>query len=282
MSETANTPSAPTSPASATPGPPVRQPPSQARPQPPETPAPPEPPEPPEAQPSAVPAPIVPAAVADGGIGAAAVADPHGTVDVVVPYVTGRQPGDFVRLFWGTSAQPVAEALVEDRDDLHVPVPGPAVVEAGEGELTVFYDLRAARTGEWVRSAETYVRAKFSVPGEPPPLSDEPELNPELPGPHVASGIGGGWRAVGDGVEVRIEPYANMAGGDTVTLAWGSRELTGTLAPDEVGRALVFRVDDETVAAAGYGGIPVRYGIRDIAGNWSLWSTPTVVDVDAP
>ncbi|MEU8135422.1 hypothetical protein [Streptodolium elevatio] len=242
-------------------------------------PAPRTPPEPPA---SAVPAPIVPDAVADGGIGAAVVADPRGTVDVLVPYVTERQPGDFVRLFWGASARPVAEALVEDDGDLLVPVPCKAVVEAGEGELTVFYDLRAASTQEWVRSAETYVRVKFSVPGEPPPVSDEPELNSELPGPHVSSGIGGGWRAVGEGVEVRIEPYVNMAGGDTITLAWGSRELTGTLGPDEVGRAMVFRVDDETIAEAGYGGIPVRYSIRDLAGNWSLWSTPTVVAVDAP
>lgn len=228
------------------------------------------------------PAPIVPDAEADGGIGAAAVADSHGTVDVLVPYVPGRQAGDFVRLFWGTSARPVAEAVTEEGGDLLVRVPCEEVVEAGEGELTVFYDLYTASTQEWVRSPETYVRVKFSVPGDPPPATDEPELNPELPGPHVASGLGGGWRSVGDGIEVRIEPYVNMAGGDTITLAWGSRELTGTLAPDEVGRALVFRVDDETVAEAGYGGIPVRYSIRDLAGNWSLWSTPTVVDVDAP
>ena len=80
-----------------------------------------------------------------------------------------------------------------------------------------------------------------------------------------------------------IAPYENMSVGDKVILYWNGIKITvPTLTEGDIGKSIQVPVSKEVIIEAGDSDrILVRYDIRDVVNNWSRFSLPTYVEVEA-
>lgn len=84
---------------------------------------------------------------------------------------------------------------------------------------------------------------------------------------------------------VTIAPYKNIAAGDRVRLRWGvaGNELTHEVQAGDERLPIEFLIDRTMIDQGGFGDeIEVVYDITDLVYNWSLWSPPTLSEVEPP
>ncbi|CAD5199801.1 Ig-like domain-containing protein [Pseudomonas sp. FEN] len=210
-----------------------------------------------------------------GGIGATDVIDPQRSLPVVIAALE-LKPRDRLDLYWGAHPDPVASHTQGSE-------PGPSHLTLrvdtrwimSAPEVTVRYVLTPFPGGT-PESAETRVRVKLDVPGDPDTQSATPTLNDKLELPVI---LPPGVIEAPEGVSVVVKRYANMSAGDSIVVSWHGRlvehpPLSGP--SDEV----VVPIDPKIVSEAGNSdAILVRYEIRDGVNNWSRWSRPAFVEV---
>ncbi|MGY2235721.1 hypothetical protein ACW9ID_11920 [Pseudomonas gingeri] len=209
-----------------------------------------------------------------GGVGATDVIDPLRPLPVVIAPLD-LKPRDRVDLYWGSHPDPVAshtQGSEPGATHLTLRVDTRWIMS---GEVTVRYVLTPFPGGA-PETAETSLRVKLDVPGDPDTQSATPTLNDKLELPVV---IPPGVIEDPEGVSVVIKRYANMAAGDVIVVSWHGRlvQHPPLSAPsDEV----VVPIDPRIIREAGNSdAILVRYEIRDVVNNWSRWSRPALVEV---
>ncbi|QXI46424.1 hypothetical protein HU763_016790 [Pseudomonas anuradhapurensis] len=225
-----------------------------------------------------LPAPSIPAA-ANGGLGYYDIEyDPLGfTIVTVGPYFEMLE-GDLVEVFFGTKRVAFHIADTGDTSTINIKVPNREIKDLGDGEYTVTYTIVFFIGGGSVKSVETPVLVKLSVPGGLDPRPDTPELNENLASPFVIPD------PVPDSAQsatVFVSPWLNMAADDVLTVSWGGhmRSLSPLL-PGEVNRQQQVMIDRAMLEAVGGGRVPVTYEIRDKVNNRSLWAPYKNTDVE--
>ncbi|VVE45730.1 hypothetical protein PPN31114_04402 [Pandoraea pneumonica] len=227
-------------------------------------------------------APVVPLAVANGGIRYVDLIDPEGWIDVQIPWNIVFLKGDVFRLYWGIEGDVVDVIIGEDPNApmRTIRAPVPKVIEAGEGEIEVWYERVSPFDEVPVPSPRTTVRVKITVPGGFDPDQTTPineNLAPAIlpPGP-IQKPI------PAQGLPVTILAWENMAEGDRLILRWGSQSVpVPPLDASQVGQDLVVMVSEQVIDDAGDSeNMPVSYDIRDIVNNWSKWAPNAYIEVD--
>ncbi|WP_248767685.1 Ig-like domain-containing protein [Pseudomonas sp. MWU12-2345] len=210
-----------------------------------------------------------------GGIGATDVIDPQRPLPVVIAPLE-LKPRDRIDLYWGSHPDPVASHTQDSTpgaSHLTLRVETRWIMSAEA--VTVRYVLTPFPGGA-PETAETQVRIKLDVPGDPDTQSATPTVNDKLELPVI---LPPGVIEDPEGVSVMIKRYANMAAGDAIVVSWHGRlvQHPPLLAPsDEV----VVPIDPQIIREAGNSdAIIVRYEIRDGVNNWSRWSRPALVEV---
>ncbi|WP_248796673.1 Ig-like domain-containing protein [Pseudomonas sp. MWU13-2105] len=210
-----------------------------------------------------------------GGVGATDVIDPQRALPVVIAPLD-LKPRDRVDLYWGSHPDPVAshtQGGESGASHLTLRVATRWIMSAAE--LTVRYVLTPFPGGA-PETAETRVRIKLDVPGDPDTQSATPTINDKLELPVV---LPPGVIEDPEGVSVLVKRYANMAAGDSIVVSWHGRlvQHPPLSAPsDEV----LVPIDPAIIREAGNSeAILVRYEIRDGVNNWSRWSRPALVEV---
>ncbi|NWD77006.1 hypothetical protein HX890_23085 [Pseudomonas gingeri] len=210
-----------------------------------------------------------------GGIGATDVIDPQRPLPVVIAPLE-LKPRDRIDLYWGSHPEPVASHTQDSTpgaSHLTLRVETRWIMSAQA--VTVRYVLTPFPGGA-PETAETQVRIKLDVPGDPDTQSATPTVNDKLELPVI---LPPGVIEDPEGVSVVVKRYANMAAGDAIVVSWHGRLVQHpplTAPSDEV----VVPIDPEIVREAGNSdAIIVRYEIRDGVNNWSRWSRPALVEV---
>ncbi|KAG9610163.1 hypothetical protein KCV01_g3313, partial [Aureobasidium melanogenum] len=200
---------------------------------------------------------------------------------VVGPW-DGFEDGDTVQILHNGRVYGTSPASATDRyNSVNVFVPAKDLVPLDNG----IFDFIARVNnilGIPVDSAPTPVRIRLLIPGGPDPISDTPWRNENLAPPKVVPDT---ISHVTPSVTVTVPAYLNMAEGDSVRLRWAvaGNEMTHVVTAAEVGKDIVFVLDREFIMRGGFGGgIEVVYDILDLAYNYSLWSPPTLAEVDDP
>ncbi|HEX8592241.1 MAG TPA: hypothetical protein VF682_03000 [Pseudomonas sp.] len=129
-------------------------------------------------------------------------------------------------------------------------------------------------------SEPTQVIVKLAIPGGRDPDPESPYQNEALLKPTV---LPPGIITSPDGVSVTVAPYLNMEVGDKITVSWNGEFILYRIEnQDQVGKPAVIPVPRSIIEMAGDSDmLEVRYEIRDIVNNWSRWSLPTFVEVEA-
>ncbi|MFA0995490.1 MULTISPECIES: hypothetical protein [Pseudomonas syringae group] len=215
------------------------------------------------------------------GIGDVDVADPAKPIEVLVGPVNLR-PRDRIDLFWGENDEVIdTYTHSSDSSDAH-------------GIFSLYVDTH------WVQSGLTDVRylytpfpsniqehspvnkvvVKLEIPGGRDPDPATPYENEKLKIPTVTpSGV----ITSPEGVSVTLDAYENMTAGDSIFIYWhGIRVEHPPLTGAQLGKPVVVSIEKQIVIEAGDSeNIVVRYEIRDVVNNWSRFSLPAYVAVEA-
>ncbi len=147
-------------------------------------------------------------------------------------------------------------------------------------EVRLYYEVTKPIGGQKNRSSPFIVPVKLTLPGGTDTNPATPWENERLATPKV---LPEGVITSGDGVTVEIAAYMNMFVGDKIALSWHG-ELIRTEITDQaqVDQPVIIEVSKEIIERAGDSDmLEVRYEIRDLVNNWSRWSLPTYVEVEA-
>ncbi|MEB0077906.1 hypothetical protein QN406_12670, partial [Pseudomonas sp. MH10out] len=169
--------------------------------------------------------------------------------------------------------------------DLIPETPSHIVLELGQRyihpeQIILLYEVTEPIGGLKNTSLPATIRVKLNSPGGT-------DTNPATPWENEALTkviiIPQGIISSPKGVITNISPYQHMEVGDRITLSWNGQfvkyELKSTA---EIGKPVVLLISEEVVNAAGDSDmLEVRYEIRDVVNNWSRWSLPTCVEVEA-
>ncbi|MFJ3465986.1 Ig-like domain-containing protein [Pseudomonas sp. NPDC090201] len=149
-----------------------------------------------------------------------------------------------------------------------------------ETNITLFYEVTKPIGGQKNTSTPAVVPVKLTIPGGTDTNPATPWENERLATPKV---FPEGIITSPEGVTVEIAAYMNMFVGDRIALSWhGEIIRTEITDAQQVGQPLVIPVSKEIIERAGDSDmLEVRYEIRDIVNNWSRWSLPTYVAVEA-
>jgi len=216
------------------------------------------------------------------GIGHADTLDPHVPLSVRVgPYLEIAE-GDIIDLFCDDA---LAFNYTVKREDLTpgffnfvvLPLDQKFIHEAN---ITLFYEVTKPIGGQKNTSTPTVVPVKLTLPGGTDTNPATPWENERLATPKV---FPQGVITSPEGVTVEIAAYMNMFVGDRIALSWhGEIIRTEITDAQQVGQPLVIPISKEIIERAGDSDmLEVRYEIRDIVNNWSRWSLPTYVAVEA-
>ncbi|KIH84896.1 Ig-like domain-containing protein [Pseudomonas batumici] len=210
-----------------------------------------------------------------GGIGATDVIDPQRPLPVVIAPLD-LKPRDRIDLYWGSHPDPVAshtQGSEPGASHLTLRVATHWIMSAQD--VPVRYVLTPFPGGT-PETAETRVRIKLDVPGDPDTQSATPTVNDKLELPVV---LPPGVIEDPEGVSVVVKRYANMAAGDALVVSWHGR-LVQHPPLSEPSDEVVVPIDPAIIREAGNSdAILVRYEIRDVVNNWSRWSRPALVEV---
>ncbi len=216
------------------------------------------------------------------GIGYADTLDPSVPLSVRVGPYTLMTVGDIIELFCD-DVRIVNYTIKEE--DLTPETPSFIVLPLDQHyihpeQITLFYKVTEPIGGGQNQSLPATIRVKLTLPGGT-------DTNPSTPWENEALAkaivIPPGIISSPEGVSVTIDPYKNMEVGDKITLSWNGEFVRYELNEQgEVGQPLVLSVPKEIIDAAGDSDmLEVRYEIRDVVNNWSRWSLPTYVEVEA-
>lgn len=217
----------------------------------------------------------------DAGIGSVDVSDPSKALEVLVGPLDMSEK-DRINLFWGGNAEYVAtythSAGMPDTNGIFSLYVDTRWVKPGITEVRyeyIPYPSNVAQTSEI-----TTVLVKLTHPGGTDTNPATPFENERLAKPKV---FPEGVITSPENVRVEIAPYLNMFVGDKITLSWhGELILTEITDQAQVGKPVVIPVSKDIIDLAGDSDmLEVRYEIRDVVNNWSRWSLPTHVDVEA-
>jgi hypothetical protein len=146
-------------------------------------------------------------------------------------------------------------------------------------EIRLWYEVTKPIGGQKNQSAPATVPVKLTLPGGTDTNPATPWENERLAKPKV---FPEGIITSPDGVSVEIAAYLNMFVGDKVTLSWHGEIIRTEISQAQVGQPVTVAVSREIIERAGDSDmLEVRYEIRDIVNNWSRWSLPTYVEVEA-
>lgn len=149
-----------------------------------------------------------------------------------------------------------------------------------QDSITLLYEVTKPIGGQKNQSTPATIPVKLTLPGGIDTNPATPYENERLAKPEVSPE---GVITSPEGVSVDIAPYMNMSVGDKITLSWHG-ELIRTEITDQaqVGKPVVIPVSKEIIEQAGDSDrLEVRYEIRDIVNNWSRWSLPVYLEVEA-
>jgi hypothetical protein len=216
------------------------------------------------------------------GIGYADTLDPKVPLSVRVGPYTLMAVGDVIDLYCD-NVRVVSYTIKEG--DLPPETPSFIVLELDQkyihpDQITLRYTVTEPIGGGHNESLPATIRVKLTLPGGT-------DINPSTPWENEALNIPTvlppGIISSPEGVSVTIDPYKNMELGDKITLSWHGEFIRYELKnPEEVDHPVVLPVPKEIIDAAGDSDrVEVRYEIRDVVNNWSRWSLPTYVEVEA-
>ncbi len=216
------------------------------------------------------------------GIGHADTLDPQVPLWVRVgPYVT-MAAGDIIDLHCDGQ---LAFNYTVRTEDLIPQTPSFVVLPLDQrfihpDEITLSYTVTEPVGGNRNESSQNVVAVKVTLPGGTDTNPATPWENEGLALPVVSPQ---GIIISPEGVSVEIAPYLNMSMGDRITLSWnGEFVRTQISQPAQVGQPVVIPISREIIEKAGDSEmLEVRYEVRDRVNNWSRWSLPTVVEVEA-
>lgn len=230
--------------------------------------------------PLALSSPRVPSTEANGGLNWTDLyEDPEATivVQVVLPIGNEIGLGDRIDLYW--QGQSLLSTLVDDKALetrlVSFLVKATDIIQFGDGEHEVAYEVTSAIGGSTDRSPVRLVLVKTLIPGGTDPDAGTPYINERLP---EIQGIPELIEEPTQSLTVTIAPYENMDSHDNVTLDWGGQRILPS-PPVIVGNPVRFDVT-RAVLEASAGKVIVRYQIRDLVNNWSKWSRQRDTDVE--
>lgn len=194
----------------------------------------------------------------------------------------GFEDGDSVQILLNGRVYGTSPASAADKfNSVNVFVPATIIALLPDG-IHDFIARVINKLGIPVDSAPTPVRVRLVIPGGPDPEAKTPWQNEALALPVVEPAI---VSPDTPSVTVTIPAYVNMAEGDRVRLRWGvaGNEKTHVVTAAEVGRPIQFELDRAFIVRGGFGErVEVVYDILDLCYNYSLWSPPTLVEVENP
>ncbi|WP_024674236.1 Ig-like domain-containing protein [Pseudomonas syringae] len=215
------------------------------------------------------------------GIGDVDVADPAKPIEVLVGPIN-LKPRDRIDLFWGAN------------DDIIYTYTHSSESSDTNGIFSLYVDTH------WIYSGLTDVRytytpfpsniqehspvnkvvVKLEIPGGRDPDPATPYENEKLKIPTVNPE---GVITSPEGVTVTVDVYENMLAGDTIFVYWhGIRVEHPPLTADQLGKPITVEIKKQIIIDAGDSeNVVVRYEIRDIVNNWSRFSLPAYIVVEA-
>jgi len=216
----------------------------------------------------------------DGGLGAAdvgtGVSEP--LVCIVGPW-TQWQPGDTIRIEWGTSHEIIGTLAIVEAQPAYtqiVSIPAEKLMSIPAGLQPVRVAVAPGGTAEGPSySDEVLVLIKRVPPGGIDPDPSTPGVNENLLAPTVVPD------PLGDdlsSVVVVVPGWGNAEVGDILTVSWGGQPVEmpplTTIAPP-------YRVPipEDVIRKAGEGTFVITYDLRDRIGNVSLPSLPRTIAV---
>ncbi|MBI6796886.1 hypothetical protein [Pseudomonas syringae] len=215
------------------------------------------------------------------GIGDVDVADPAKSIEILIGPIN-LKPKDRIDLFWGTHNE-VIDTYTHSSDSpntngffsLYVDT---RWVQSGLTDVNYLYTPFPSNIQE--HSPVNKIVVKLEIPGGRDPDPATPYENEKLDIPTVnPSGV----ITSPEGVSVTLDAYENMAAGDSIFIYWhGIRVEHPPLTADQLGKQVTVSIDKQIIIEAGDSeNIVVRYDVRDIVNNWSRFSFPAYVTVEA-
>lgn len=202
--------------------------------------------------------------VASGGIGR------HTAAHLVAQVETGppMAPGDLLELFCGNRFV-VARSLTAQAlgQPLELAIPAHLLHNGVQR-----FHYRLLKPGCCPRrSAPVEVAVKLNGPAALLPIRVAPH--------YLREGVFA--ERLGPGLDVRIEPYRNMAEGDAITLSWGDLRLDlAPLPAAELDQPVSARIPTELILEAGADPhLELSYCVLDRVGNASGWAPATCLRV---
>ncbi|HWD30737.1 MAG TPA: hypothetical protein VG536_04065, partial [Pseudomonas sp.] len=224
-----------------------------------------------------LPPPLIPTADSNGGIGWRDMFDPGSNILVMITAYRNMQVGDIIELLW--DGQEVGVQVV-DPDHMEVGIitfwVSPIHLEPGTSQV---HFRTTSQPGNNVRTSYPYsVRIKIDIPGGRDIDPSTPNINENLlavtsvPDPVDESNA--------DSIVATVPPYDNMTELDRIELQWNGQPIRHTVQPGEIGQPIDLAVSREIIERVGAGAVLIRYEVRDVVNNWSLWSPSSVIDAE--
>lgn len=217
----------------------------------------------------------------ESGVGEVDVADPNKLLEILVGPIDMSQK-DKIDLYWGTNEGPVA-TYIHSPDapstngifSLYIPT---RFIEPGI--IDIYYVLTPFPSVIPQQSESLSLIVKLDIPGGRDPDPESPYQNESLSRPIITPT---GAISLPTGVLATIAPYENMSIGDNIALYWNGVKINvPALTKEQLDKPVQIPVSKDVILEAGDSdSILVRYDIRDVVNNWSRWSLPTYVEVEA-
>ncbi|MDB6049476.1 MAG: hypothetical protein JWR17_2222 [Pseudomonas sp.] len=227
------------------------------------------------------------------GIGHVDTLDPAVPVQIRIgPYI-GMMASDYIELFWGDRDGSIANYTVKPGDTAEgtgsfvtLPVDQQYIAPSADANLhyqvDAWYTIKRLIGGTVNISERLTITVKLTVPGGVDKTPDTPYTNESLSlSTTTPEGTIGNEHL--DQVTVNISAYENMEVNDAITVFWNGipvRLLLGAL--PATGEPIRVPIPRETIISAGDSdALVVMYEVRDVVNNWSRWSLPTYLEVEA-
>ncbi|MCD5993048.1 hypothetical protein KDX38_04245 [Pseudomonas sp. CDFA 602] len=215
------------------------------------------------------------------GLGYIDVTDPSKPIEVLIGPIS-LKPRDRIDLFWGANDE-VIDSYTHSPDAPNTNGIFSLYVDTRwikTGIVDVRYTLTPFPSDIQEHSPVKKVTVKLSIPGGFDPDPATPYENEKLKIPVV---LPLGIITAPEDVSVTVQPYENMTEGDVLSVYWqGIEIMCPALTADQVSKPVVVNIDKKIVIEAGDSeNIIVRYEIRDVVNNWSRFSLPAFVEVEA-
>ncbi|WP_421524349.1 hypothetical protein [Pseudomonas yamanorum] len=222
----------------------------------------------------------------DGGIGLRHVE--HNLVVVLVP-PEALPLNTQIYLHWSDPVQPVDYLVIQPENQGNRYFELTAPKEQILADWAEVYCIIRRPSGNASKTQPLRLRVKRDRPGDPDP-------DPHTPGNQglvfflpedLAAGSHVDKRRAERGVALRVEPYENMAAGDTCLIAWGSQIVPYVVSENEVMRSFDVVVTADVISHDDYEEtLPVAMQIIDMGGNYPApnthanWSEIRLVNVN--